>query len=129
MKITKESVLSIIRTALTAVGAYLIGANFFGNPIDESIWQGIAGTGLTAIGVVWGIFDKTATVEMLQSGLRSVIVFVGTALVGSGKIKQELLEAVLAIVAIVVPYVYSETSKAKNRMIEDGRISTGDLKK
>lgn len=125
----KESVLSIIRIALTAVGAYLIGANFFGNPIDESVWAGIAGTGLTAIGVIWGIVDKTATVEMLQSGLRSVIVFVGTALVGSGKIKQELLEALLAIVAIVVPYVYSETSKAKNRMIEDGRISTGDLKK
>lgn len=129
MKLNKETVLSIIRTALTAIGAYLIGANFFGNPIDEVIWQGIAGTILTAIGVIWGIIDKTASVEMLQSGLRSVITFVGLALVGSGKIKQELLDSLLGIVAILVPVLYSEASKAKTRMLEQGKLTVDELKK
>lgn len=129
MKLSKETWLSILRTALTAIGAYLIGANFFGNPIDEEIWQGIAGTILTGVGVLWGIIDKTASVEMLQSGLRSVITFVGLALVGSGKIKQELLDSILGIVAILVPVLYSEASKAKTRQLDTGKISINDLKK
>ena len=77
----KENILSIIRHILVAVGAYLVGKNLLGNVIDAESWQGWVGAAITAISVVWGVLDKTATIEMVQSGLRSVVTFVGTMLV------------------------------------------------
>ena len=124
---TKESVFSILRFALTAVGAYLVGKNFFGSPIDNEVWQGIMGAILTLIGVIWGIMDKSATVEAVQSGLRSVITFVGVGLVGAGVIKDELLQAILGIIAVVVPVIYSQTSKVKNKEIATGEVRIADL--
>jgi hypothetical protein len=123
----KESVFSILRSILTAVGAYLVGKNFLGATIDNELWMGIIGAIVTLGSVIWGIFDKTAGVEQIQSGLRSSIIFFGTLLVGSGVIKDEVLQSVLAVVATLVPILYSEVTKKKNKDIATGKIGIADL--
>lgn len=123
----KEKVFSIIRSVLTIVGAFLVGKSFLGNTIDDNLWLGIGGGIITAISVVWGIVDKTATIEGLQSGIRNVLIFFGALLVGSGIIKDEVLQAILGIVPIVITILYSQLSKAKSKEIAEGKLGVADL--
>lgn len=124
----KEIVLSIVRSILTAVGAYMAGKYFLGTPIDDNLWLGVIASSVTLISVVWGIADKSATVEAVQSGLRSVVMFVGALLVGSGVFKGEVLESTLAIISVLVPILYSQLSKIKSKNIAEGSTAIVDLK-
>jgi hypothetical protein len=104
-----------------------MGFSFLGSTIDDNLWAGLGGAVITGIGVVWGILDKTATVEAIQSGLRSIIIVFGTLLVGSGVIKNELLDSLLAIVATIVPVLYSKLSRDKSKNIAAGKTGVIDL--
>lgn len=123
----KESVLSLVRVVLTAVGAYMAGKYFLGATIDNNLWLGIAGSIVTAISIVWGIYDKSATTEMVQSGLRSIVLTFGTLLVGSGVIKDEVLQAALAAISIIVPAAISEASKRTSKNVATGKTAIVDL--
>lgn len=123
----QQTVLSIVRFILTAVGAYVAGKYFLGTPIDDNLWLGIAGSVVSVISIVWGIGDKTATLEMLQSSIRSVIVFFGSLLVGTGVIKDEVLQSLLGIVSVLLPMIYSEISKKKSKDIAEGKLGLADL--
>lgn len=123
----KETVLSIVRSILTAVGAYMAGKYFLGTPIDDNLWLGIIGSVTTLVSVIWGIVNKTATIEAVQSGLRSVIMFIGALLVGSGILKEEVVASILSIVAVIIPIVYSELSKQKSKEIAKGQLGVNDL--
>lgn len=124
---SKESVLSVVRVALNAVGSYLVGQSFLGSTIDNNLWLGIAGAIVTATSIVWGILDKTVNTEMLSSGLRSIVITFGTLMVGSGLIKNEVLESVLAIISIVVPAALSQTAKVENKNVAKGKYPIVDL--
>jgi len=123
----KEVVLSIVRSILTAVGAYMAGKYFLGTPIDDNLWLGVIGSVTTLVSVIWGIMDKTATIEAVQSGLRSVITFIGALLVGSGVLKEEVIASILYIVAVIIPIVYSQLSKLKSKEIAKGELGVADL--
>lgn len=123
----KQSVLSILRSVLTAVGAYVAGKSFLGNTIDDNLWLGIGSSIVTLASIVWGILDKTATLEMFESGLRSVIMFVGALLVGAGIIKDEVLQSLLAISSVAIPAIYSQLSKTKSKNIAEGTLGVADL--
>lgn len=123
----KEVILSIVRSIFTVIGAYMAGKYFLGTPIDDNLWLGIAGSVVTAISVIWGILDKTANLEMVQSGIRSVIIFFGTLLVGSGVIKDEVLQSLLAIVSVLLPTIYSQISKVKSNDIALGKTQVSEL--
>lgn len=124
---SKESILSIARIALNAVGSYLVGKSFLGSTIDDNLWVGIAGAIVTATTIVWGIYDKTVTTEMLSSGLRSIVLTFGTLMVGSGLIKNEVLEAALGIISIAIPAALSETAKVENKNVATGKYPIADL--
>lgn len=124
----KETVFTLIRTLLTSVGVFLIGKNFLGSPIDQSIWQMLVGLIMAAISVVWGIMDKTIGLEMLQSFIRSVIVGLGGLLVAKGSVSPEKLESILGIVLAVLPLIYSILSRKKSDGIADGSIAAFELK-
>lgn len=123
----KESVLSIVRSILTAVGAYVAGKSFLGSTIDDNLWLGIGASIVTLISIIWGVVDKTATLEMFESGLRSIIMFFGALLVGAGIIKDEVLQSLLAISSVLLPVIYSELSKKKNKSIAEGKLGVADL--
>lgn len=124
---SKDSILSITRVALNAVGSYLVGMSFLGTTIDNNLWVGIAGALVTAATIVWGIVDKTVTTEMLSSGLRSIVLTFGTILVGSGIIRNEILEGALAIISIAIPAALSETAKVENKNVATGKYPIADL--
>jgi hypothetical protein len=124
----KETIYTVLRTLLTSVGVFLIGKNFMGSAIDQSMWQMLVGLAMSAFSVAWGIWDKTLGIEMLQSFIRSLIVGLGGLLVAKGSISPEKLESILGIVLAVLPLVYSIISRKKSDGIADGTIAPFELK-
>lgn len=123
----KETGLSILRSVLTAVGAYLMGKFFLGSTIDNNLWGGIAAGVVTAVSIVWGFWDKSINAEKLESGLRSIIITFGTLLVGSGVIKSEVLDSVLAVISLLIPVLLSQAAKSANKSIATGEVKIADL--
>jgi hypothetical protein len=124
----KETVFTLIRTLLTSFGVFLIGKNFLGQSIDQSLWQMLVGIAMSAFSVVWGMYDKTLGLEMLQSFIRSAIIGVGGLLVAKGSLSPEKLESILGIALAVLPLVYSIISKKKSGELADGYIEPNALK-
>jgi hypothetical protein len=124
----KETIFTIARTLLTSVGVFLIGKNFMGSAIDQSMWQMLVGLAMSAFSVAWGVWDKTLGIEMLQSFIRSLIVGLGGLLVAKGSISPEKLESILGIALAVLPLVYSIISRKKSDGIADGTIAPFELK-
>lgn len=123
----KENVFSLIRTILTALGSFLIGKNIFGNVVDQSILEIIVGAVLSIVSIAWSIADKTANIEMLQSGIRKVFVMIGGLLVASGKLDAAKLDTYLGLALSLIPFLYSLLSKKKSQEIAEGTISVQDL--
>lgn len=124
----KETVFTLIRTLLTSFGVFLIGKNFLGQAIDQSMWQMLVGLVMSAFSVAWGVWDKTLGIEMLQSFIRSAIVGVGGLLVAKGSISPEKLESILGIALAVLPLLYSILSKKKSTELANGSIDANTLK-
>jgi hypothetical protein len=124
----KETIYTVLRTLLTSVGVFLIGKNFMGSAIDQSMWQMLVGIAMSAFSVAWGIWDKTLGIEMLQSFIRSLIVGLGGLLVAKGSISPEKLESILGIALAVLPLLYSILSKKKSGELNDGAIDPNALK-
>ena len=122
----KDTLLSLVRTLLTLAGTYIIGHNLFGKPIDADAWQEVGGALLTVFGVGWGILDKSATAEMIESAIRSVVISIGGLLVAAGKLSGETLQAILGLVAVVATAIQSHTSKVKVKQIASGQLSVTD---
>jgi hypothetical protein len=120
----KETVYSLLRSVLILVGSFLIGTNtkIFGNPIDATLWEALLGAVLTLAGTLWGIFDKTATIEATQSGIRSVVTFIGGLFVATGKLKAETLVAIIGLITALIPVWQSALARKKVEMINDNRL-------
>jgi len=125
----KDTVLSIVRTLMTSFGIFLLGKNLLGSEIDQSIWQMVVGVIMAGISVVWGIFDKTVEIEMLQSFIRSAIIGFGGLLVARGSLTPEKLDSILGIVVAILPLLYSMLSRKKTSNLADGSLRIEDLKK
>jgi hypothetical protein len=123
---TKATGLSLFRTLLTLAGTYIIGHNLFGKPIDANVWQEVGAAALTAFSVGWGVLDKTATVEMVQSAIRSVLITFGGLLVAAGKLSGQSLEAIVGVGAVIVTAIQSHTSKVKIKQIASGQLTVTD---
>jgi hypothetical protein len=125
----KETLMSLLRTFLTSFGIFLLGKNLFGSVIDQSIWQMVVGVTMAGVSVIWGIFDKTVGIEMLQSFLRSAIIGFGGLLVARGSLSPEKLESILGIVMSILPLIYSMLSRKKTSDLVNGTLSLEELKK
>lgn len=125
----KETLMSLLRTFLTSFGIFLLGKNLFGSVIDQSVWQMVVGVTMAGVSVIWGIFDKTVGIEMLQSFLRSAIIGFGGLLVARGSLSPEKLESILGIVMSILPLLYSMLSRKKTNDLVNGTLSLEELKK
>lgn len=125
---TKDTVFQILRTLLSAAGAFFIGRKIFGTNIDPNNWQ-TAIAGITVIAsFVWGILDKTANIEMWQSGLRTIITFIGGIFIAKGSLNTEQLATILSGVLTAVPLIYGLLSKQKSSMLASGKLQLSTLK-
>jgi hypothetical protein len=131
----KETFYSLIRTLAIGVGSYLVGTNtnILGNPINAELWEAIVGGVVALAATIWGIVDKTATIEATQSGIRSVVSVIGGMLVASGKIKAEVLASAIGVIGILVPVWQSHLARKKLTQIESGKLqiiqTTGNISK
>lgn len=119
-----DTLLSIIRTAMTLAGSYVLGHNLLGHTIDASLWQEIMGAAMAVGGTIWGICDKPATIEGLQSAIRSIVLAVGGVLMALGVVNQQNLDTVLALLLAVIPMIQSHTSKVKVKQLDSGKLTT-----
>lgn len=124
----KDQILSAVRSILLALGAFFAGKLFFGTPIDDDKWQGVVGSVVGIGSVIWGILDKTATIEMVQSALRSIVIIIGGFLITTGKLKEETLNSILGLVAVIAPMIYGWLSIKKSEKIATGILGIADLK-
>ena len=124
----KETIFTLLRTILVSVGVFLVGKNFMGSPIDQSVWQMLVGIIMSGLAVVWGILEKSLAIEMLQSFIRSAIVGLGGLLVAKGTMTPEKLESILGIALAVLPLLYSIVSRKKSDAIVEGAIRPDSLK-
>lgn len=124
----RSTIETIVRGLLTAVGTFLIGKNLLGSPIDDVIWEMVAGCVMSGVGIIWGVVDKSLSIEMLQSFIRSTIVGFGGLLVAKGTITPEKLESYLGIALALLTIVYSITSKAKSAQIAGNKLDVEALK-
>ncbi|MFC4261916.1 hypothetical protein ACFOWM_03435 [Ferruginibacter yonginensis] len=125
---SKDTTLSLLRTLLMALGAYLIGKNLFGNVIDTSLWEQCIGYTLALITMVWSFVDKTSTLEGFQSTIRSTFVFVGGLLIAAGKLKDQSLDIILGLLNVFGPLIYSYLSRLKTKGLSNGTIKIDNLK-
>ena len=118
----KSNVLSIIRTLLTLVGSYLVGHAILGYNLSNEVIQVIIGAVMTIVSIGWGIADKTATIEQVQSAVRSAIIAIGGLFVAAGKINNDTLTSILGLIAPVLTSIQSATSKAKIVGLSNGSL-------
>lgn len=121
---TLDTLMTILRAALSLIGTYALGHNLLGHTIDASLWQEIAGAVLTVGSTVWGIVDKPTSIEGLQSAIRSVLPAVGGLLLALGITNQQTLDSIAAIVLAIIPVLQNHTSKVKVQQLDSGKIKT-----
>lgn len=126
---TQEQLFGLLRAILTLAGTYLFGHNIFGNAIDASLWQEIAGGVMVVASFVWSILEKSLTLEIFQSSILKIIMVVGGLLVTSGKLTGAALQAWIAALTALLPIIYSYLSKMKSQQIQSGEIQTKKLSK
>lgn len=119
----KDVFLSLLRTVLTAGGAWMVGHNILTTTIDTSLWQEIVGAIILVGSTIWGVIDKTTTIEAIQSAIRSILAVGGGILVAAGKISGDKLEAIGGMIIPILTFIYSYSSKKKNEMIADGKLA------
>ena len=124
---TKETVIILIKALLTVVGSWLIGQNFIGQPIDQSVLEIIGGIIMSGVSIFWSIRDKSYTIESLQAFARQVLLFIGGLLIAANKITPDRFEAILGLILAVVPIVQSYASKKKAEQIKQGKIDVDAL--
>lgn len=129
MKITRTEGLAILRTLLSAIGAYVLGVNIFGINVDMSIWQTIVGGVMALAGMYLSWRDKTITEEKIAGFLRQFITVAGGLGVAYGKIKTEIVVTALAFIPIITAYIKGILDRSKSAKIASGAISVADLKK
>lgn len=126
---TKIQWQTIVRTILTAVGSFLIGTTIFHHVVLAPFWSDFTGIVLTVFSTIWGIADKTAGVEQIQSALRQVVVFIGGIFVARGYITGDNLTAILALIPVLLPIAQSHAERSKSNQLAAGKITTQQLKK
>jgi hypothetical protein len=126
----QEQLFSVLRTVLTLAGALLTGGgmHFFGQTIDTPLWQEITGIVMAVISVVWSIYTKAVDLEKLQGTIRQVVTFVFGILAAKHLISDQTQNAVLALLAALIPILQAGMSRQKNKLIATGAISLDDLK-
>lgn len=121
---TLDNLMSTLRALLVLIGSYLVGHAFFGHTLTQDSWTVIVGAVMTVASTIWGISTKTATLEGVESAVRSVITALGGLAAAAGIISSNTLNAVLGFVTAALPLLQSVLSKQKNSQIATGNVTT-----
>jgi hypothetical protein len=121
--------ISTLRALLVLAGSYLVGHNLFGKPLDSQTWEIIVGALVTVATTIWGIADKSTTLEGFESALRSVLTSIGGLFVASGQLSGDNLNAILGLIPAIATSLQSYLSKSKVQQIATGTVTPSDTGK
>lgn len=120
-----KKIFEIVKSFLVPVGVFLIGKNIFGTVVDINIWEQISGVVLTVGGLFASFWDRTATVEIIQTGLSIVVKSSISLLFAFGVLKSQAdVELWLPLIALVSQQIYRWFSKKKTEQIDNGKLTT-----
>jgi hypothetical protein len=120
----KHSALSLLRALFTFGGSFIMGQSIGTHAVDANTWGIVSGSIITLIGSVWGYFDKSASIEGVQSAMRSALQVLGGVGVSYGLLKADTLLSILAIVPAIIPIAQSYTSRLKVKQVDSGKLIT-----
>lgn len=120
---TLQNFLSALRAVLILVGSYIVGKSVFGHTVSADTFQVITGSVVTLGSLIWGVATKTATVEAIESAVRSIISALGGLLASAGVISGDNLNAILGVVTAIAPFFQSALSKTKGKQQATGAIT------
>lgn len=120
----KQTFFSAIRALLTFAGTFLVGHAIWGQAFTNANLDIISGVIIALVSTIWGIADKTASIEQVESALRSIIISAGGLATAAGWVKSETVTALVGLVTGLLPIFQSYFSKVKVVQIDKGVIST-----
>jgi len=120
---TLQNFLSAVRAILILVGSYIVGHSVFGHTVSADMFQVITGAVITLGSMVWGIATKTATVEGIESAVRSIISALGGLFAAAGVISNDNLNAILGVITAIAPFFQSALSKSKGQQVATGAVT------
>lgn len=111
--LSKQTASSLIRAIIMILGAFLINHHIGSTAIDQTWLDAAGGIAISLFSVVWGMFDKSTSLEAFEAAIKQALVFVGGLLVTSGKISIDSLNGYIGILTVILPVVWSYVSKKK----------------
>lgn len=123
---TKDTIFSSLRALLTFAGTLLVGHAIWGHAFTTENLDIIGGVIVALISTIWGIADKSATIEQVESALRSIIISGGGLATAAGWLKAETVTALVGLITGVLPIFQSYFSKTKVIQIDQGKVSTSE---
>ena len=115
----KEKFFSILRYVLSALGAYLLGRNLFGQVVTPETWEIWMGGLMTLAALVGAFMSKEVTLESFQSSIRQIWTIIAGILIGAGKMTDATAQTVLGILGFLSTLVYSWLSQRKTMRLAD----------
>lgn len=110
---SQANVVSLLKTILVFLGTFLIGHSVANQPITSDLWDMIIGVVVSLTTTIWAVATKTSSYDMIESTIRSVLTGVGGFLVSANIIPSTTLAAIIGLVAPILAFIQSVTSKAK----------------
>lgn len=126
---TKSKLLDFIKNILTPIGMFLLGKSVCGRIVDMSVIEMTIGTAMTIGGFIWSLYDKSLTIEIVQTTLRVVIKSLSGFVFASGYINNDNMEAITSFVIALSTMWYGDLSKKKTQQLDNGKIHIDDLHK
>lgn len=122
---SKDQLLSIVRSALVVIGMFIVGHTVAGHTVDSTIWETIGGaTGavMAVLGAVLGIKDKSTGPEQWASLLRSLILGIGGIGVSWGLYTDQKFQAISGLLLSLIPVILSQLNRTTVKQIETGEV-------
>jgi hypothetical protein len=124
---TKDQVILLTKTLLTAIGSFFLGKSLFGGAITDNLLQTIV-SGVVVVGsVVWSFFDGSIAVEGIQGALKQIVAAIGGVLASLGK-STASFDAISGALLPIIVLVYGLLSQKKSANIASGAVAIADLK-
>ena len=125
---TKETVMSLFRSALTVLGSYVMGKHLWTTPITTAVWDTVIGLSIGVVSVVWSVVTKQVTEEMWQGVTRQVLTFIAGLALTAGVFTNEIYVVILGAIGTLLPAGQAKLARMKAKRLVKKDISPSQLR-
>lgn len=116
---------SIIRAVIQLIGSYVIGHALFGaaHVITADIWETVTSAVAIIATTIWGIYDKSASVDQAASAIRSAVTSLLGVATSWGVVSGQNAIAFATLAGALLPVILSYLDKVKTKKIANGKLT------